>query len=229
MFYTYAHTKPDGTIFYIGKGKDRRAWSKEKRNPHWHNITSKYTDYGVEILANWDTEEEAFDHEKLLISCFRDMGYKLANVTDGGEGSAGYKFTEEQIKKVSGVNNPWYGVTGSAHPAYQRPHSEETKEVLRQHSLKNGAVERCIQMARDPEMIEKRRQKAIGRKCSDDAKKRMSDAKKHKMRSFTVCGVEFESIIEFAKATNSYTGTVRRWLDANQFDKLEERYNASMA
>jgi len=36
-----------------------------------------------------------------LISCFRDMGYKLANKADGGEGASGYKFTDEQKKNLS--------------------------------------------------------------------------------------------------------------------------------
>ena len=62
MFYTYAHTKPDGTIFYIGKGQGKRAWSNKNRNKHWKNIVSKYENYKVKILANWQTEEEAFNH-----------------------------------------------------------------------------------------------------------------------------------------------------------------------
>jgi hypothetical protein len=101
MFYTYVHTKPDGTIFYIGKGKGGRAWNKRVRNPHWKNVVAKYKNYGVEILANWDTEQEAFDHEILLISCFKDMGFNLTNCTLGGEGATGYKASEETKLKMS--------------------------------------------------------------------------------------------------------------------------------
>ena len=111
MFYTYAHTKPDGTIFYIGKGSRTRAHSKKGRNTQWNNIVNKYGSFGVDILANWDTEEEAFDHEILLISCFRDMGYVLANISDGGLGSTGFKHTEKHKKKIQKmmlVNNPMF-------------------------------------------------------------------------------------------------------------------------
>jgi len=59
------------------------------RNSHWQNIVNKYGRPHVELLARWDTETEALDHEKLLISCFRDMGYKLANKAEGGTGASG--------------------------------------------------------------------------------------------------------------------------------------------
>ena len=51
----------------------------------------------------YDTEEEAFSHEVLLISCFRGMGYELANLTDGGDGTSGYKQTEEHKEKLRKV------------------------------------------------------------------------------------------------------------------------------
>lgn len=101
MFFTYAHYKPEGGLFYIGKGKRRRAYAMDGRNSHWQNIVNKYGRPHVELLARWDTEIEALDHEKLLISCFRDMGYKLANKADGGTGASGYKFTDEQKKNLS--------------------------------------------------------------------------------------------------------------------------------
>jgi alkylated DNA nucleotide flippase Atl1 len=82
--YTYSHNKPDGTPFYIGKGQGRRAF-KKRENTHWQRIVAKYG-YEVQILAYWNTHEEALDHEVLLISCFKDMGYELANKTNGGEG-----------------------------------------------------------------------------------------------------------------------------------------------
>ena len=71
------------------------------RNNYWHKIVNKYGKPDVQILARWDTEQEAFDHEVLLISCFRELGHKLANLTDGGEGFVGLKFTETHKKKLS--------------------------------------------------------------------------------------------------------------------------------
>lgn len=120
-FYTYSHSKPDGSIFYIGKGVEDRAWQKDNRNTYWHNTVNKYG-YKVEVLAQWETEKEAFDHEKFLISCFKDMGIKLVNLTNGGEGSAGYKWTDEQKANfdISGEKNPMFG----------KNHTTETKNKI---------------------------------------------------------------------------------------------------
>ena len=101
MFYTYAHYTPQGRLFYIGKGQGRRAHTFHKRSQHWKNVVAKYGKPSVQILANWDLEEEAFSHEVLLISCFKDMGYKLCNLTDGGDGSPGFKHSETTKAKLS--------------------------------------------------------------------------------------------------------------------------------
>ena len=137
--YTYCHTRNDtGKIFYIGKGVKYRANATKNRNKYWKNIVEKHG-YSIEILAYWQSEKEALDHEKLLISCFKDMGYKLANLTDGGEGSTGWNpsietrqkmsnsrknLSQELRKKLSvaskGKNNAFFGKT----------HSEETKKKM---------------------------------------------------------------------------------------------------
>ena len=122
-FYTYAHIRKDtGKIFYIGKGKNNRLFDID-RNIHWKNIANKHG-FHAEILAYWKTEQEAFEHEKILISCFKDMKYSLANVTEGGEGPAGFKFSIESRKKVSevtkGENNPFYG----------RKYSEQSIKII---------------------------------------------------------------------------------------------------
>ena len=88
MFYTYCHYRLDtNKIFYIGKGKDNRAWVN-KRNKHWHGIADRHG-WRCEILAYWSSEAEALEHEIMLIACFIDLGYKLANKTAGGQGTAG--------------------------------------------------------------------------------------------------------------------------------------------
>jgi len=94
QYYTYSHQTTDtGKIFYIGRGCTKNGTQRWKstghRNAHWHNIVNKHG-FTPEILAYWNTLEEVNSHEKLLISCFKDMGYKLANKTDGGDGSTGH-------------------------------------------------------------------------------------------------------------------------------------------
>lgn len=123
MFYTYSHQKiDDGKIFYIGKGKGNRAFSENRRNKYWKSIVANHG-FLAEILAVWKTEQEALDHEKLLILCFKDMGYKLANLTDGGEGSSGLKQSEEtkakrsaalkvRQKPIEEMMNAWKANTG---------------------------------------------------------------------------------------------------------------------
>lgn len=122
MFCAYYHSKPNGEIFYIGIGNEKRPYDFAKRNTYWKNIVAKYGKPQVKVLAEWDSAEEAKQHEIVLISCFRDMGYKLANLTNGGDGCNGYKHTENHKKKlakrVSGKGNPMYGRFGNKNPNY---------------------------------------------------------------------------------------------------------------
>lgn len=100
MFYTYFHTRNDTrAVFYVGKGKGRRSHDCD-RNQHWNNIVAKHG-HTVHIAARWPTEAEAFEHEKFLIACFRDMRVDLCNMTDGGEGSSGAICTAETRAKRS--------------------------------------------------------------------------------------------------------------------------------
>lgn len=95
-YYTYAHFTADTKkLFYIGKGSKRRAWQTAGRNPFWKHTVAKHG-HTVKILAKWETESDAFEHEKFLISCFDKQ---LVNLTDGGEGVSGIKQTEEHKEK----------------------------------------------------------------------------------------------------------------------------------
>lgn len=125
--YTYAHCKPDGSIFYIGKGSGDRAYRTNHRNRYWQHIVAKHGTYTVNILAKWKTHEEALSHEVLLISCFKDMGRKLANLTEGGEGNSGYKPTSETLAKMSASMK---GKPSWAKGKKLKPHTEETKQKM---------------------------------------------------------------------------------------------------
>ena len=126
--YTYAHYRPDGTMFYIGKGCGNRAYRTGERNQYWKRTVAKYGSFEAKILSYWGSNEEALKHESFLISCCRDMGLKLVNLTTGGEGGNSYIRTPESIEKyrisVAGKISPFKGVK-------RNPLSEETKAKMR--------------------------------------------------------------------------------------------------
>lgn len=92
VFYVYQHIRPDtGRVFYIGKGKDRRAYWRNGRNRHWKAIASAHG-FQVVIVSSGLSEQEAFDLEVKLIAKYGR--FKLANYTNGGDGASGAKKTE---------------------------------------------------------------------------------------------------------------------------------------
>jgi hypothetical protein len=114
-YYVYLHYKPDGSPFYVGKGKNKRAYKVHGRNTYWKAIVNKYG-YYVEILDYFNTEQEAHNREISLIFTLKSSGFKLCNMTNGGEGTSGRIYTEETKQKISitsksrthnkGFNNP---------------------------------------------------------------------------------------------------------------------------
>lgn len=96
VFYVYKHVTLDtNEVFYVGKGKGKRAYSKA-RSKFWKNIADKYG-YKVLFIKKGLTEKEAFELEEKKIGNYKKRGLCRANLTDGGEGMAGYKFTEKQL------------------------------------------------------------------------------------------------------------------------------------
>ena len=84
-FYTYAYLRRDGTPYYVGKGQRDRAYSKS------HNNISVPPKERILFLKKNLLEEEAFQHEKYMISVFgrKDLGTGiLHNKTAGGDGTS---------------------------------------------------------------------------------------------------------------------------------------------
>jgi hypothetical protein len=103
-FYTYLHCKPDGTPFYVGKGcksKQPRSHNFNNRTKFHKNIVEKYGKSNIQVFVFYcDSEKQAFNDEKQQILQFRNEGFKLVNLTDGGEGTCGLKPSKEKSLKV---------------------------------------------------------------------------------------------------------------------------------
>lgn len=98
-FYTYIHAKPDGSIFYVGKGCGGRSHMLTQRSQHHRRMIKKY---GVRIFVfPCESEEQAFADEIQQIAQLRAEGFELVNRTDGGDGTSGYRHTDEAKAKVS--------------------------------------------------------------------------------------------------------------------------------
>lgn len=98
-FYVYIHSKIDsGDVFYVGKGHGNRHLSLSGRNSHWKNTTQKHV-WKSEVVTPLLSELDAFYIERMLIDIYRNSGVKLCNISDGGEGAAGVKHTDETKEK----------------------------------------------------------------------------------------------------------------------------------
>ena len=90
-YYTYAYVREDGTPYYIGKGRGRRAYTNDNRS------CPRPDRDRIKILKENLTEEEAFLHEREMIQHYgrKDIGTGiLRNLTEGGEG-----FSSEAMKE----------------------------------------------------------------------------------------------------------------------------------
>lgn len=110
-FYVYVHRRvSDGKVFYVGKGKGKRAWCKSTRSDWWKRVESKHG-RTVHIIVRNVQETCAFSIEVALIS-FLGSG-ELVNMTRGGEGASGSKRSSEFASlmrdRMSGDKNPMFG------------------------------------------------------------------------------------------------------------------------
>lgn len=182
LFYTYLHRRQsDNSPFYVGKGAGNRAHRTNHRNPHWHRTVKKYG-LVVEIVAKWNTEHEALEHEKFLIHCFRDMGHRLVNLSNGGEGQSGWVPSEETRKRISlaktGKPSPKRGIPLSESARLKMADTKRGQKLTDAHKAKISASSKGR-----PKTEEHKRKISEGNKgrvVSDETKRKISEA--HKRR-----------------------------------------------
>jgi hypothetical protein len=102
MFYTYMWLREDGSPYYVGKGKNRRAFAKFNHHCAPPKDKSRITIYPMPDQAT------AFAYEIYLIDFFgrKDLGTGcLRNMTDGGDGRREIS-PETRIKMTAGLRKP---------------------------------------------------------------------------------------------------------------------------
>lgn len=98
-FYVYAHyTLDTNELFYIGKGKGKRADDKRQRNRFWNFIVDKHGFYSKKLIENLE-ESDALIQELLAI---KEMKPK-ANLSKGGVGG----FTGLNSGNFKKGHRPW--------------------------------------------------------------------------------------------------------------------------
>lgn len=123
-FYVYGYFREDGTPYYIGKGTGYRATTQS-----CHAVKVPVDRSRIRILADGLSDEEAREWEKGLIALLGrkvDDSGCLRNLTLGGEGIAGFRFSEESKRKMSESSK------GTNLGPQSAAHKEAKAEALRQ-------------------------------------------------------------------------------------------------
>jgi len=156
IYYVYALINPaTNQPFYIGKGKEKRAWSHltqgwDKFNPRKSleikQIRKDKLEPTVNIIKENMAEQDALNYEKELIKQYGRQGYEtngiLTNITKGGYGgNTSEFFTADSCKKMSrpGIKNPMAKLTEEqvVEIYYSK---KERKELSKQYSVGENQI-----------------------------------------------------------------------------------------
>jgi len=224
----YRHIKPCGETFYIGVGNDIRPYTKSDRSEFWWKVVNKYG-YEIQILKRDLTKEEAYKLEIILIAWYGRKNLNkgpLVNLTDGGDGSNNVIVSEETKEKLRiarigythsdetkfKISNSHKGKIISEETKHKMSKSAKKKIVTKEHYNKlhgnqKGENNGMFGKIHSEKTKQKIREKATGRKMSDEAKSKIS-----KMVLHLETGVFFYSIVEAYLALGFTSTDFRRQL-----------------
>ncbi len=168
QFYTYLHCTPDGAPFYVGKGNGRRAYRFSYRNPFHQRIVEKHGVKNIGVFVfNCTSESEATSDEILQIAQLRRDGYRLCNLTDGGDGAVGAKRTPEHRALMSKIHKG-------------KVVSEETRKKI--GDIQRGKLGKGLGTQRSEETRKRMSSAHIGVPLTDEHRARISAGQTGKKR-----------------------------------------------
>lgn len=198
-FYVYMYSDTGDTSFYIGKGCGQRY----KVLKHLHrNTTNKFLkkkilkigidNVQIKFLHKDLTEDVAIQFEIFYIGLYgrRDLGLgTLCNLSDGGEGSSGYIFSEESKRKMSLAK---VGKVLSAEAKHNMSkahtghigviHTEDTKRKISIAKLGHKQPEDAVRKVAE---INKGNTYHLGHKHSEEARRKMREAHARRLQKVT--------------------------------------------
>ena len=153
-YYVYLYLRDNGTPYYCGKGKGKRAYRK--------GASKK-----IKLVAVHLSENEAFTLEKRLIALYgrKDLGTGiLNNKTDGGEGSSGAVRSTESRRRISNTKK---GVSPSEKHRKNISNALKGKTLTETHRI-------ALRKPRSPEAKLNMSRACLGRKISEETKAKIS-------------------------------------------------------
>lgn len=197
-FYVYRHARPDGSIFYVGKGKGRRARAIDKRSPAWRKAAEN--GFSIDYLAKNIDEDLAFLIEREAIDVYRRRGLHLVNISAGDTGCSGYRHTPEHIARLKGNA---FGAAAWGKAFKGRTHSDETKRIM---SEKRKGVDNGKWKGKK-RSLESRMKMSAARKGKPLTKlRRLTDEQVREIRST----IGYRQIALFARRYGVGESTIRR-------------------
>lgn len=208
IFYVYEHyTNDTDEIFYVGYGRNDRAYDFGRRSDYWKSVYSKHG-ATVKIIRNNLSLNEAVELECELIKKYgrRDLNTgMLVNLTDGGEGLKNASLaTKQKLSYIASHISEETREKMRKSAKNRPPMKEETKQKLREYFT--GKNNPNYGKKFSEEHRRKLSEAHKGNKLSDEAKRKLSEFNKGRTHTLETR----KKLSEALKGNKNGVGVVRK-------------------